>query len=175
MGFTQIVYEFEGDTTQALAPFLWRTREFLWDHRPGTLYGAIQFDQGDLADFEQALKDYQAIITANRLLISSGTLFPGPALPSGSGFQIGNRSITGTLLTDPGPIPTYAGDLTLTLRVYVDGVLRVTKTVASPKPFRLAAKKRGRAWAFEIEGNVDRVKRMDFASSMEELKAAINE
>lgn len=175
MGFTSEIYEWEGDTTQAFGNFIWRSKRFLWDSRPSKLYAVILFDQGDLADFEQALRDYQAIITANQLLIASGTIFPGPQLPSGSGFQIGNRGVTGTLLQNPGSLPIYSGDLTLTLRVYVDGVLRFTKTVISQLPFRIPTRRRGRAWEFELEGNVDRVRRMDFAASMEEIKAAMQE
>lgn len=175
MGFTTEVYEWEGDTTQAFGSFIWKSKRYLLENRPSKLYAVILFEQGDLADFEQALQDYQAAVTANQLLIASGWIFPGPQLPSGSGFQIGNRAVTGTSLQNPGPLPVYGGELSLILRVYVDGVLRFTKTVISQKPFRIPTRRRGRAWEFELEGNVDRVRRMDFASSMQEIKAAINE
>ena len=174
MGFTNEVQEWEGDQTQAIRNFLWRSKQFVFDNRLSNIYCVIIFDQGDLEDFNQAVQDYNDAIRKNRLILLSGDLFDDD-LPDGSGFGIGTKPITGTNLIDPGPFPVYAGDLELTLRVYVNEVLAFTKTIINERPFRIGARKRGRRWSFEIEGNVDRVKRMDFASSMEELKAMIQE
>ena len=175
MGFTNEVQEWEGDQTQAIRNFTWRSRQFLMDSRLSHLYAVIQFDQGDLEDFNQAVQEYNDIIRQNRLILASGAAIFPDGLPDGSGFGLLSRPLIGTTLTDPGPFPTYAGDLTLTFRVYVNEVLSFTKTIINERPFRIGARKRGRRWSFEIEGNVDRVKRMDFASSMEELKAMIQE
>lgn len=174
MPFTNEIFQWEGDTTQALRNFIWRSKQFVFDNRPSHLYGVILFDQGDLADYNQAVADWEDAVRKNRLILQARGVFPD-SLPDGSGFGLGVRPITGTTLVDPGPFPTYTGDLTLTLRVYVNEILSFTKTIINQKPFRIGTRKRGRRWSFEIEGNVNRIKRMDFASSMDEIKAMIQE
>ena len=165
--------EFEGDQTQALQNFTWRTRENTYDNRLRMNYGVILFNQGDLAAFDAAVQAYYDTINANQTILSSDRIIyeTGPH----EGFGIGDRAITGTLLTDPGSLPQYSGDLTLTLNTYVGGTLKNTKTIINELPFRISDTGQGRVWEFEIVGNVTNVKRMDFASSVEELKVQIQE
>ena len=174
MGFTVEVYEWEGDQTQALRNFTWRSKQFVFDNRPSHLYAVILFDQGDLEDYFAAVEAWYDVIRQNRLILLTQGIFQD-GLPDGSGFPIGTQPITGTTLINPGPFPQYAGDLELTFRAYVDEVLQFTKTILNQRPFRVGTRKRGRRWSFELEGNVDRVLRMDVASSMQEIKAPIQE
>lgn len=174
MAFTSEVYEWEGDQSQTLRNFIWRSRQFLFDSRPSHLYGVVLFDQGDLADFAEAVALWEDAVRKNRLILQAQGIFTD-SLPDGSGFGVGVRPITGTTLVDPGPFPIYTGDLNLVLRVYVNETLQFTKTLIDQLPFRIGTRKRGRRWSFEIEGNVPRVKRMDFATSMQEIKAVIQE
>ncbi len=173
MGFTTEIMQFEGDTTQALNSFTWRTRENTYDNKLRMNYGVVLFEQGDLLAFEAAVQAYNDIIIANQNTLSSNRIIyeNGPH----EGFDIAARALAENLLIDPGSLPVYAGDLTLTLNTYVDGTLKNTKTIIGEQPFRIPDTGKGRLWEFEIIGNVEKVKRMDFASSMEEIKQILQE
>ena len=57
----------------------------------------------------------------------------------------------------------------VTLKVYADGVLKQTKTVASAEPFKLKSGFKKNEWQFEISGT-NEVKRLRVATSVDELK-----
>ena len=59
----------------------------------------------------------------------------------------------------------------LTMKIYVDGVLKHTQTVASDREFRLPSGFRGLDWEFQLEGS-STVTEVFLASSAMELKAA---
>lgn len=57
----------------------------------------------------------------------------------------------------------------VTLKVYVDGVLKQTKTVTSAEPFKLKSGFKRKQWQFEISGSTE-VRRLRVATSVDELK-----
>lgn len=57
----------------------------------------------------------------------------------------------------------------VTLKVYADGSLKETKTVANPSPFRLSGGYRADEWEVQVESS-NEVTRIRMASSMDELK-----
>lgn len=57
----------------------------------------------------------------------------------------------------------------VTFKVYADGVLKQTKTVASAEPFKLKSGFKKNEWQFEISGSAE-VKRLRVATSVDELK-----
>ncbi len=57
----------------------------------------------------------------------------------------------------------------VTLKVYADGVLKQTKTVTGPAPFKLKSGFKKNEWQFEISGTPE-VKRLRVATSVDELK-----
>ena len=57
----------------------------------------------------------------------------------------------------------------LTFKVYADGQLKETKTVANPSPFRLSGGYRADEWEVQVESS-NEVTRIRMASSMDELK-----
>lgn len=61
-----------------------------------------------------------------------------------------------------------AGAFPVTLKIYADGVLKQTKTVANRKPFKLKSGFKAIEWQFEISGTVE-VKRLRIATSVTEL------
>ena len=78
--------------------------------------------------------------------------------------------IAGDNLEDVPVEPEYNGELELTFRLYTDDVLRHTKQLYTTQIFKLPGGYRGRRHYFEIEGNVERIKRIDLATSIWELK-----
>ena len=58
----------------------------------------------------------------------------------------------------------------VTVKVYADGVLKQTKTVADREPFKLKSGFKANIWEFEISGTTE-VKRLRVATSVSELKA----
>lgn len=58
----------------------------------------------------------------------------------------------------------------ITLKVFADGVLRQTKTVASSDVFRLTSGFRARDWSFEVSG-AGRVTQVFLSTSIDELKS----
>lgn len=63
-----------------------------------------------------------------------------------------------------------AGAYPVTMRVYADGTLRHTQSVANPNAFRLPGGFWAYDWAVELNGNVD-VTQVSIANSVAELKA----
>jgi hypothetical protein len=71
--------------------------------------------------------------------------------------------------TNFGAALVYASSYPVTLKVYVDGSLRHTQSVASANIFRLPGGFRGVDWQLEITGAID-VSQVSMATSIEELR-----
>ena len=166
MGYYNQIYEWEGDTTQPYPTnFKWRTKKILLPIRTTFSAARIIAEVGDRQDYYDSVANRDAIIARNNARISGNDI--GGAIGEDA---IGTLEVNGDLLEDVPTIGDYSGAFNLTMKLYVDEVLRFTKEVyASDIPFRLADGFRGRTFEVEIEGNVT-VRRFDMGGSMEELK-----
>ncbi len=170
MAMTNTVYKWEGDTTQPFRNnYTYRSKRWLLPVRTAFSVARVIGDVGDRQDY------YDAVLARNDLIKRNGArislLNVGGAIGE---MQIGSAEhpIAGDKLEAVPATLSYSGDFVLTLRFYVEGLLKFTKDVyASDVPFRLNGGYRGRKFEVEIEGNVS-VRRFDMASSMEELKQA---
>lgn len=170
MAYITEIYEWEGDTTQGFDQFQWGCRQMKMSTRRRLAFGQVLFEEGDLDDYQAELDAYNDTLNNNKQIISSGLLVfeSGPQ----EGFPVGIVPIAGTQLADAGTEPTYSGDKSLTLYVYRNGTLVATKSIYNERPFRTGVGKstQGNEWKFVIKGNVDRVKRVCLAPSVDELK-----
>jgi len=85
------------------------------------------------------------------------------------GWPVGGLPLAGSVIRDTGAMPTYTGMKELLLKIYADGTLISTTQIFTQLPFRLDAQLRANRWEFELEGNVENVKRIEFAPSVVEL------
>ena len=169
MGYISEIFEWEGDDTQPFSNFEWLSRQYNFSNRLRFLYARAFFTEGDFDAFEAALAAYNDLIDQNLQRLSANVVIhdQGPW----QGWQIGTIMVAGSLLNDVGAAPTYAGDKSLTLEVYTDNTLVFTKTITNERPFRIGQNRQGREWEFKITGNVSRLQQLDFATSMQELRA----
>lgn len=168
MGFVNNIFEWEGDDTQAFGNYLWKSREFLYAKKIRFAACRIIFIPGDLADYWAEVEARNAIISRNADLLATGLL--GTTGGQEGGYIHAQYPIAGDNLEPVPAEPTYAGELELTFRLYTDDVLRHTKQLYTTQIFKLPGGYRGRRHYFELEGNVDRIKRIDLATSIWELK-----
>ena len=73
--------------------------------------------------------------------------------------------------TNLGAAQVVASAYPVTLKVYADGVLKLTKTVAGREPFRLPSGFRARYYEFEVSGS-NEVSAVHLATSIQELQQA---
>ena len=173
------LYQFEGDETQPLPSFTYRYRKELLPKRARPAFARVLFDKGDIEDYIQWVAIREAAITANQMIISEYGL-SGCGGRIGGGFWFSVVPIAGaaaliSTITVGGvvynitTVPVYAGVLELTLNIYMAGTLVKSVPVYDEKPFRIGIDTRGSDWQAELVGNVERVKRLDIASSIPEI------
>lgn len=175
------LFQFAGDPTQPLPSFVYRFRRELVSRRIRPGYARILFEQGDLIAFETWVTTRESYLTLNKQLLAEGGI-DGAGGRVGGGFWFSEVPVAGTALVetfllDGSPysietIPIYAGALALEFRIYKAGVLHKTLTVTSQKPFRIGVTGKDTDWQAEVVGNVERVKRVDVATSVEEITNA---
>ena len=170
MGNTNMVYEFEGDTTQALASFDFKSKMFRVPRRVRLAYARVLFTRGDLSDYWDLVKARNDVIARNLAKIAEGTI-DGAGGRVGGGFWFGDAAVTADALETVPAVPVYSGDLSLVLKVYRGGSLAATKTIYSDEPFRIDVAGRSSEWEYELIGNVDAVHQIDLASSIREMRA----
>jgi len=168
MANSNLIYEWEGDATQALNPFTFKCRKEMFPDRVRFIYARVLFEQGNLDDYYALVAARNDVIKRNLAKIAEGTI-DGVGGRVGGGFWFGEVAVAGDELEDVPDEPVYAGDLSLSLKVYVDGTLENTISVYNQKPFRIGVPKRSTEWDFELVGNVDKVHQLDVVSSMAEL------
>jgi len=160
MGYN--VYKWEGDTTQRRDSFTWKSKKYLMNSRKRFSAARVIFESTDLSAYYASVLAYNEAIERNRARLSVAVGIIGGLMP-GEDISLG-----GDVLEAVPSQPVYAGDDSLTIKVYVDGTLRKTKTITNTKAFKIGAQRRGRVWEFELIGNVV-VKQFGFADSVEEL------
>jgi len=165
------VYKWEGDETQAYSNFVWESRDHLMPKKIRLAAGKIEFVEGDLDDFYATYAAWLQTRANNTAKIAAYSL--GSITPVG-GFDLGVYGPADDDLEALGAEPTYEGDLELTLKIYSDGVLRVTKSIYSNEIFRFNAGDKKNNWKYRLEGNVNRVKSVLLASTAWEIKQARN-
>jgi len=160
------VYKWEGDETQPYpANFTWRSKIFLLPAKTKFQVARLIFEEGDRAEYQATLDDYQEAIARNNALISAGQI----------GGSIGEQAVgsdievNGDNLESVDAPADYSGDFNMIFRLYADGTKKTEREVYSDRPFRLESGYRGREFFFEVEGNLE-VKQIDLANSVEELK-----
>ena len=121
-----------------------------------------------MSEFWAEIEARQAIIDRNADKLATGQL--GTIGGEEGGYIHAQYPIAGDNLEDVPVEPEYNGELELTFRLYTDDVLRHTKQLYTTQIFKLPGGYRGRRHYFEIEGNVERIKRIDLATSIWELK-----
>ena len=168
MGNANLVFEWEGDATQALGSLTYKGRKELFAKRLRFSVARILFERGDLEDHWDLVEARNDIITRNLAKIAEGSI-DGAGGRVGGGFWFAEVPIVGTMLETVPDLPVYAGDLTLSFKTYLAGTLVSTKTIYSDKPFRIGVSQRGTAWEFEVIGNVDRISQIDVATSVREI------
>ena len=159
------VYEWQGDDTQPYPQnYKWRTKKFLVPIH--TTFGAARViaEVGDREDYYESLASQAAVIQRNVSRISANQI--GGSIAE---EEIGVLEVNGDNLETVPTVASYSGDFNLSFKLYVEGVLKFTKEVYSPEPFRLGDGFRGRWFEFEIEGNVT-VRRLDVGASMDDIK-----
>jgi hypothetical protein len=167
MAFDNIVYEWEGDDTQAFGNMTWESPEVVSNGRNRLSCGRVLFDVGDLQAFYDTVRDREEIIARNAAKLATGQL--GTTGGNEGGYIFGKYPIAGDNLEVVPAEPTYGGVLALTFKLYGDGVLKFTKQLYTNAVFKLAGGYRAQKWIIRLEGNVDKVQRIDVASSVEEI------
>jgi len=168
MGYINNIFEWEGDHTQAFGNLLWKSKEFLYPKKIRFAACRIIFLPGDLEAYWAEVEARQAIIDRNADKLATGQLGTIGGLEGG--YIHAQYPIAGDNLEDVPAEPEYTGELQLTFRLYTDDVLRHTKQLYTTQIFKLPGGYRGRRHYFELEGNVERIKRIDLATSIWELK-----
>ena len=167
MAYDNVVYKWQGDATQPLDNMYWESPEIVMDGRIRMSCARVLFDVGDLAAFWQTLVDREEIIARNAAKLATGQL--GTTGGNEGGYIFGKYPIAGDNLEAVTALPTYGGTLSLVFKLYADGVLKFTKQLYTNRVFKLAGGYRGQKWIVSLEGNVDKVQRVDVASSVEEI------
>jgi len=168
MGFANAIWQWEGDETQALGNMFWKSKEFLYPKKLRFAAARIIFITGDLDEYAQAIEDREAIIKRNLDKLATGQL--GTIGGNEGGYLHALYPIAGDNLEEVPAEPVYAGELEIIFKLYTNDVLRHTKQLYTTEIFKLPGGYRGRRHYFTIEGNVERVKRIDLATSIWELK-----
>ena len=168
MGNANLVYEWEGDSTQALASYTYKTRKFLVSSRVRFAFARVLFELGDFEAYWDLVKARNDVIARNLAKIAEGSI-DGAAGRVGGGFWFAEAPITSSTLETVPDLPVYAGDKTLQLKTYAGGTLQSTKEIYSDKPFRLGVDVKSTDWEFEIVGNADEIHQVDIATSVREI------
>lgn len=169
------VFEWEGDNTQALASFSIKTRKEILKGRERIAYGRILFETGDFDAYWALVKERDDIIARNKAKISQGNV-DGAGGAVGGGYWFGVVPIAGDDLETVPAVPSYTGDLVLSLLIYMGGTLINTIAIYHEKPFRLGtAGKRNITFEAKLVGNVEKVHQMDFGASVKEIMAPLEE
>jgi len=164
---TNKVYQFEGDQTQALANMTWRSKLFVTPKKVTFDVARIIFIEGDLDDF-QALVDARAEqIKRNERILAEGAI---TGVEIGGGFIFADYILGGDNLETVVAAPSYAGSLELIFKLYADDTLKFTKTLYTSDIFKCTTGYRSKKWYYQLEGNIDKVLRVDIATSSRELK-----
>jgi hypothetical protein len=181
MAISNHLYQFEGDPAQQPYPsFTYRYRREVLTRKVCPKYARVIFEKGDLSDYLNWIALREQAIKTNQMILSEYGI-DGAGGRVGGGFWFSVVPIAGAQLietiwldeeteVDITTIPIYGGDLSLVLNIYMDGTLEKSITVIDEKPFRTGLSNRSSDWQFELVGNVERVKRLDVATSMDELK-----
>jgi len=168
MAYVNEAYQWEGDATQPYeGAYTWKSKKYLLPVRTTFTCGRVIATFLDREDYWDSLEARDQVLYRNRARIAAGAL-----LGLIGDEELGERELNGDILEDVPTVGAYSGDYALTLKVYCDTVLRLTKEIYADVPFRLGDGFRGRTWEVEVIGNVI-VKRVDLASSMEELKQLV--
>lgn len=173
MGFVNKTFEWEGDETQPFGLMFFQSREYLYPKKIRFAACRIIFEMGDLADYWALVAARNEIIKRNEDILQTGQV--GTIGGEEGGFIHGNFPIAGDNLEEVPPEPEYTGDLELTFRLYAtnqDGeyILRHTKQLFTTEIFKLPGGYRSRRHYFTLTGNVERIRRIDIATSTWELK-----
>jgi hypothetical protein len=168
MGFANYIWQWEGDETQAIGNMFWKSKEFLYPKKIRFAACRIIFITGDLDDYQALVDERNAIISRNLEKLSTGQI--GTIGGNEGGYLHALYPIAGDNLEDVPLEPTYAGELELTFKLYTNDVLRHTKILYTTEIFKLPGGYRGRRHYFTLEGNVERIKRVDLSTSIWELK-----
>lgn len=167
MAYDNVVYEWEGDPTQPFGTMIWESPEVVMDGRIRLSCARVLFDTGDLQTFWDTIKAREELIARNAAKLATGLL--GTTGGNEGGYIFGQYPIAGDNLETVPAAPSYGGTLSLIFKLYADGNLKFTKTLYTNKIFKLAGGYRGQKWIVRLEGNVDKVQRIDVASSVEEI------
>jgi hypothetical protein len=167
MAYDNYIYEWQGDDTQAYGNMVWESPEIVANGRIRMSCARVLFDVGDLEAFYQTIIDRDELIARNAAKLATGQI--GTIGGSEGGYIFGQYPIAGDGLEAVPAEPTYGGDLSLTFKLYADGVLKFTKQLYNNKIFKLAGGYRGQKWIVRLEGNVAKIQRVDVATSVEEI------
>lgn len=166
------VCQFEGDSTQRMT-FTRKCGEYLFDAKVKLCVGRVQFAMGDLDDYWDQVEARLETIDRNAQKIAAFDLGVG-SYQSGAWIWE-SRPVAGDLLETVPSAPTYSGDLSLTLSVYAEnsgGTMALTNTITVDhnQIFKFNPGIMSRKWQYELSGNVEKVIRVDLASSVDEIK-----
>jgi hypothetical protein len=167
MAYDNKVYEWEGDVSQSFASMVWDSPEIVTDGRVRMSCARVLFDVGDLKAFWDTVEAREEIIRRNSAKLATGLL--GTTGGDEGGYVFGKYPIAGDNLETVPAAPTYGGVLSLAFKLYADGVLKFTKQLYTNRIFKLAGGYRGQKWIIRLEGNVDKIQRVDVATSVEEI------
>lgn len=175
MGTNNMVYEWEGDSSQALGSFTVKTRVELLKGRERIAYGRIIFKTGDFDAYWALVKTRNDVIARNKAKISQGAI-DGAGGATGGGYWFGEVPIAGSALETVPDEPVYAGDQAFSLEIYMGSALVNTIEVYHQKPFRLGTSgQRNITFEAKLIGNVAEVHQIDFGASVKEVMAQIKE
>ncbi len=167
MAYDNVVYEWEGDTSQAFGTMQWESPEVIADGRIRLSVARILFDVGDLQAFYDTIIAREEIIARNAAKLATGQL--GTTGGNEGGYIFGQYPIAGDNLEAVPAAPSYGGTLSLVFKLYGDGSLKFTKQIYTNRIFKMSGGYRAQKWIISITGNVDKIQRVDVASSVEEI------
>lgn len=158
---TDKIYEWDGDTGQKMA-MDWFSKEFLFP-KPINL-GAAKIDLSTTmseVEIAAAQAAFDAIKLANAAILAA----VGNGKGSLNARSLNAGSINGSTIS---PLPPMTWE-NLTFTLYIDGVIRFSRTVVTSKPFRLPKGYKADNAAIRLSGNVT-VKSASLAGTMKELE-----
>lgn len=164
------VYESNGAVCRKLKAFLYERRYLLfWDN--GVTQGGLLFDPADKSLVTFSLNPTAGFndLLTDTLYLQIGSNIQSWDTGSALTYTYKSRRVLRDEAINPACAKVDASAYPVTFKLYADGVLKHTETVADARAFRLPGGYRAFAFEYELSGTAD-VRRVSIATSMSELK-----
>jgi hypothetical protein len=133
------------------------------------IFARVEFIEGDLSAYQALLDARDAAIQRNKAKIAEMQIDESDGSIAG-GWGFGFYALAQDALEAVPPMPSYTGDQSIIFNVYVDGILQLSRQLYKSTFMRLDGVGRGLDWQVGVLHNVEKVKRIELATSMREMK-----